>query len=116
MSKVCLGYGTPIALSILCLCTLAAAQVRAFDEDYKQNINGTRLHFRVRGTDKANPYLLILHGGPGFSAHMYYSWGVTLEKTVNVVYLDQRSCGESDRYHFSTRFVPTGDLAKDYTL
>src|SRR5579862_5086197 len=84
------------------VCLLLALNVTrawAFDEDHKEKINGVMLHFRVRGDDKANPYLLILHGGPGYSAHMFYPWGPALEKNLNVIYLDQRGCGESTRYH-----------------
>ncbi len=82
--------------ALLCgLLFLCALPGQAFDEDHSETINGTTLHFRVRGTDKANPYLLLLHGGPGFSAHMFYTWGPSLEKTVNVVYLDQRGSGQS---------------------
>lgn len=105
--------------SALCLCGLAlsAVQAHAFDEDHKETINGTTLHFRVRGMDKANPYLLILHGGPGMSAHMYYPWGASLEKNLNVVYLDQRGCGESERLKFANPAVEKiGDDPKNYTM
>ena len=83
-----------IACGLLLLLSLPAL---AFEEDHKVVINGAMLHFRVRGADKANPYLVILHGGPGFSSHMFYAWGPSLEKSLNVVYLDQRGCGESAR-------------------
>ncbi len=104
------------ALLLGLLCVLSATPARAFDDDYSQAINGTTLHFRVRGTDKSHPYLLVLHGGPGFSAHMFYPWGASLEKTVNVVYLDQRGSGQSARLHFANPYAPTPAEAKDYTL
>jgi pimeloyl-ACP methyl ester carboxylesterase len=85
------------ACLIFCLLLLTALPAFAFDEDHHEVINGAMLHFRVRGTDKAHPYLVLLHGGPGFSAHMFYPWGASLEKTLNVVYLDQRGSGESAR-------------------
>ncbi len=66
-------------------------------KNYFEQLNGTKLHLLVRGENLKNPYLLILHGGPGFSAHMFYPWGKSLEKKLNVVYLDQRGCGESER-------------------
>ncbi len=87
-----------------------------FDTDYKEKINGTTLHFRVRGVDEKNPYLLILHGGPGFSAHMFYTWGPSLEQTVNVVYLDQRGSGESERLKLGNPFAPKKEEVKDYTI
>jgi proline iminopeptidase len=67
------------------------------EKNYSEKLSGTKLHFLVRGENPKNPYLLILHGGPGFSAHMFYPWGKSLEKKLNVVYLDQRGCGESER-------------------
>ena len=93
----------------------AAQKAWAFDDDYKETINGTKLHFRVRGADKTNPYLVILHGGPGFSAHMFLPWGASLEKAVNVVYLDQRESGESERTTFAGP-TPTKDELKGITV
>ena len=93
----------------------AAQPARAFDDDYKETINGAKLHFRVRGSDKANPYLVILHGGPGFSAHMFLPWGASLEKALNVVYLDQRESGESGRTTFAGP-TPTKDELKNITV
>jgi len=98
-----------------CLFTLTP-QARAFDDDHREVINGTMLHFRVRGIDRANPYLLILHGGPGFSSHMFYGWGASLEKSLNVVYLDQRGCGESSRLEIAQPDAPEPDEISDYTL
>lgn len=86
-------------MSLLAL-TLAIAKFPSglplfFDEDYHEKLNGTELHFRVRGRNRRNPYLLLLHGGPDFSSHMFHPWGESLESRLNVVYLDQRGCGES---------------------
>ena len=107
----------PLLLLALALAAVfLPATARAFDTDYKESINGTRLHFRVRGADAKNPYLLILHGGPGLSAHMFYPWGATLEKSVNVVYLDQRGCGESERLKFASPLMPTAAETKGYTI
>lgn len=104
------------AMIVCLLLMLATTRARAYDEDHKEKINGTMLHFRVRGADKKNPYLLILHGGPGFSAHMFYSWGASLEKSLNVVYLDQRGCGESARYKFKAQYMPKPQEIKDLTV
>ncbi len=95
---------------------LTALPASAFDEDHHEVINGAMLHFRVRGTDKANPYLVILHGGPGFSAHMFYAWGPSLEHSLNVVYLDQRGCGESARLSVANPMAPTPTEIKGYTF
>ena len=78
------------------------------DQNYFETINGTKLHFRIRGANPKNPYLLILHGGPGFSSAMFLPWGKSLEKKLNIVYLDQRGCGESERL--------TPQTAKTFTV
>ena len=103
------------ACLIFCL-LLTSLPAFAFDEDHHEVINGARLHFRVRGTDKAHPYLVILHGGPGFSAHMFYPWGASLEKIVNVVYLDQRGSGESARLTVANTMAPAPAEIKGYTV
>ena len=114
---MCLYFVARLRASVLCgLLFLLALPVFAFDEDHHEVINGTTLHFRVRGTDKAHPYLVILHGGPGFSAHMFYAWGPSLEKTVNVVYLDQRGSGESARLSVANVAAPTPTEIKGYTV
>ena len=101
------------ACALLLLMSLPAL---AFDEDHHEMINGAMLHFRVRGTDKANPYVVILHGGPGFSSHMFYAWGPSLEKSLNVVYLDQRGCGESARLSVADPMNPKPSEIQGYTL
>jgi proline iminopeptidase len=107
----------PVAglIAVCLVLALAATRATAFDNDYKEKINGTTLHFRVRGANKSNPYLLILHGGLGFSAQMFYPWGPEIEKTLNVVYLDQRGCGESMRYKFKNS-TPKPEEIKDITV
>jgi proline iminopeptidase len=109
------GQTRLLCLAIL-LAGLGAAQAEPFDKDYTETINGAKLHFRVRGSDPANPYLVILHGGPGFSAHMFYPWGKSIESAVNVVYLDQRGCGQSARLKLADPMAPTEAEVKDYTM
>ena len=94
----------------------AGLQAEVFDKDYSPKINGAQLHFRVRGQDPAHPYLLILHGGPGFSAHMFYPWGKSIEGQLNVVYLDQRGCGQSERLKFKNPMKPEAAEVQDYTM
>lgn len=106
-------WRTVIVCGLLLLLSLPAL---AFDEDHHEVINGAMLHFRVRGADKANPYLVILHGGPGFSAHMFYPWGPSLERSLNVVYLDQRGCGESARLSFADPMNPKPSEISNYTF
>jgi len=103
-----------IALALWMLCCLPA-QSQQFDENYNVPINGTRLHFRVRGKNRANPYLLLLHGGPGENSLTFYHWGTSLENRMNVVYLDQRGCGQSQRITFAKK-IPTLEDVKEFTI
>ena len=106
---------TSVALLVVGLSPASGADPkRYFDEDHYEPINGTRLHFRVRGYDKSNPYVLLLHGGPGASALEFYPWGKLLEKQLIVVYLDQRGCGLSERVRFAVPGRPTADEAKGF--
>ena len=59
-------------------------------------IGGVRQWISVRGRDTANPLLLFIHGGPGFS-EMPASWiyQAALEDHFTVVQWDQRGAGKS---------------------
>ncbi len=103
------------ALAVLSPLSTSAAP-SYFDEDHREQINGTTLHYRVRGWDRNNPYLLILHGGPGSSALEFLPWGTLLEKKLNVVYLDQRGSGLSARVTFKTPGKPTAEEARGFTF
>jgi pimeloyl-ACP methyl ester carboxylesterase len=50
----------------------------------------------IRGESLANPPLILLHGGPGFSeTHFFRYFNAPLEKSFTVVYWDQRGSGKS---------------------
>jgi pimeloyl-ACP methyl ester carboxylesterase len=57
---------------------------------------------RVRGTDAANPVLLLIQQGPGLpmiSEVRRFEHLLSLEQVFTVVYWDQRGCGRSLRGH-----------------
>lgn len=59
-------------------------------------IGGIEQWITVRGTDRANPMLLFLHGGPGESTNMWsYPFFVEWEKHFSVVQWDQRGAGRT---------------------
>ena len=50
----------------------------------------------IRGESLANPPLILLHGGPGFSEmRLFRSYNGPLERSFTVVYWDQRGAGKS---------------------
>jgi pimeloyl-ACP methyl ester carboxylesterase len=69
------------------------------------SVNGVRLFFDVDGaglvpdgpTMKQKPVLLLLHGGPGTDHSEFKPDFAQLADLVQVLYLDHRGCGRSER-------------------
>ncbi|ASK62467.1 prolyl aminopeptidase [Virgibacillus phasianinus] len=76
-------------------------------------INGTRIYFDVEGREQVydgeawrkKPVCFILHGGPGGEHTIFQSFLTPLSKYMQLVYIDQRGCGLSDRGPTSTYTV-----------
>lgn len=68
-------------------------------------VNGTRIYFDVEGREQVydgeewrkKPVCFILHGGPGGEHTIFQSLLTPLSKYMQLVYIDQRGCGQSDR-------------------
>jgi len=68
-------------------------------------VNGVRLYFDVEGAGltpagdvmQEKPTLLLLHGGPGADHSLYKPAFSALADVAQVVYLDHRGNGRSDR-------------------
>jgi proline iminopeptidase len=71
----------------------------------RAEVNGVRLYFDVEGARlvpdggvmRERPTLLLLHGGPGFDGSMWRPEFSSLADVCQVIYLDQRGAGRSDR-------------------
>lgn len=62
-------------------------------------INGTELTVMIRGHQKDNPVIIVVHGGPCCSEIPYIrKYQEELEKEFTIVHYDQRGSGKS--YHF----------------
>lgn len=63
-------------------------------------INGTKQEVMIRGTDRSNPLVIFVHGGPGVPETPYVrKYQDLLEQNFTVVQYDERGSGKS--YHFS---------------
>lgn len=61
-----------------------------------QRLGGLEQWVMIRGESLANPPLVLLHGGPGFSEmRLFRHFNAPLEKSFTVVYWDQRGTGKS---------------------
>ena len=59
-------------------------------------LGGLEQWMMIRGENVANPVLVVLHGGPGFSDTAFLRYHTPeLEKSFTVVYWDQRGTGRS---------------------
>ncbi|MGF6355528.1 L-proline amide hydrolase [Paenibacillus sp. 4624] len=78
------------------------------------DINGEGHEVMIRGTDRANPVLLFVHGGPGYSEIPYVrKYQRELERHFTIVHYDQRGSGKS--FHFTEDYskLTTDVLADD---
>lgn len=59
-------------------------------------IGGIKQYIQLRGCNKSNDMILVLHGGPGSNMAYYsYRWQSELEKEYTIVHWDQRGCGNT---------------------
>ena len=74
----------------------------------KVRIGGIDQWVSIRGTDKRNPVLLLIHGGPGYVS-MPMSWWFTRgwEEYFTVVQWDQRAAGKTHLLNDPTAVAPT---------
>ncbi|MBC6426605.1 MAG: alpha/beta hydrolase [Ekhidna sp.] len=65
-------------------------------EQYELNIGGTQQWINVRGRDKENPVLLVIHGGPGWpQLPLAWNYQSPWEDVFTVVNWEQRGAGKN---------------------
>jgi len=74
---------------------LAAAPARSIAEESFVPLGGVDQWVGIKGGDRANPVLLIVHGGPGDVLWPYVDKFQTWEKQFTIVLWDQRGAGRS---------------------
>lgn len=80
-------------------------------------INGTELAVMIRGHQKDNPIVIVVHGGPCCSEIPYIrKYQEDLEKEFTIVHYDQRGSGKS--YHFFEDYseLSTALLVEDLVM
>jgi pimeloyl-ACP methyl ester carboxylesterase len=77
------------------LVTVAAAQTARIEETRFVRLGGIDQWITVRGSNSANPILLILHGGPGEAQSPLAATYAPLERDFVVVQWDQRGGGKT---------------------
>ncbi len=71
-------------------------------------IGGIDQFVTIRGTDRRNPVLLVLHGGPGFAEAPLAWWNTrALEEYFIVVHWDQRGAGKTYLLNDPKAVAPT---------
>src|ERR1700760_4780130 len=92
----------------------AAGVVSPIDETTFVSLGGLDQWISIRGDDRRNPVLLVVHGGPGEAqwpqAAHYLAW----EKRFTVVQWDQRGAGHTyGRYGAKTPDMTLDRIAND---
>src|SRR5690606_8752901 len=71
-------------------------------------VGGIPQFVSIRGADRRNPVLLIVHGGPGFPTSTIAWWGTRgLEEYFTVVHWDQRGAGKTHLASDPAEVAPT---------
>ena len=91
MTKSTRKIAAPIGAYLLWLVSMTTACSQALDTALSIPIGGIQQWVSMKGADRKNPVLLILHGGPGNSVISYSDkFTSALQKHFVVVNWDQR--------------------------
>jgi pimeloyl-ACP methyl ester carboxylesterase len=92
----------------------AIAMPHGIDERFYEKIGGIDQWLTIRGWDRANPVILLLHGGPGNPASAHPQWLFGWEKDFTIVQWDQRGSGMTyEKYGAATPGLNQARLVQD---
>jgi len=105
---------TTIVVCVVAATSNAQTSSARIDQTAFVPIGGIEQWVSIRGDDRANPVLLVVHGGPGEAqwpqAEIYKPW----EKSFTIVQWDQRGAGHTfGRYGTKTPEVTLDRISKD---
>ena len=83
------------------------------DSVEKVHLGGVDQWIHIRGHDRANPLLLMLHGGPGIPEMPFAHVNAELEKHFTVVEWDQRGAGKSFSSDVPPESMTVGQITAD---
>jgi pimeloyl-ACP methyl ester carboxylesterase len=117
MAKSTRKINESLVAYLLCLFSVATVQGQALDTAMSIPIGGIQQWVSIKGADRRNPVLLILHGGPGNSVISYSDkFTGALQKEFVVVNWDQRASGKTETLNPSpqplTVALMTGDAVE----
>jgi pimeloyl-ACP methyl ester carboxylesterase len=110
------NWACMVSIFLSAVAAIARAQTPTAQIDQKRFVplGGIDQWISIRGDDRANPVLLVIHGGPGEAqwpqAEIYRPW----EKFFTVVQWDQRGAGHTfGRYGTKTPDVTLDRISRD---
>lgn len=93
---------------------MAITTPNGLQEGMYVEIGGIEQWISIRGEDRDNPVILILHGGPGLPTTPVAAWLRPWEAHFTVVHWDQRGAGKTFvRYRQSTPEMSVGRMIED---
>ena len=89
----------PRTLAYVVVGACAAIASAAAQPSHNVVLNGVRFWYRVAGSTKPGaPTVVYLHGGPGYNSYSFSVLiGPRLERSLRMVYFDERGSGRSER-------------------
>jgi proline iminopeptidase len=89
------------------------ATPNGIQESFIATLGGARQFVSVRGSDKRNPILIYIHGGPAsIEAPMSWAFQRPWEDFFTVVEWDQRAAGKSFALNDPKKMAPTMELSR----